>query len=59
MSHEESRFLPHERQQFVEVVGRGSTVAGSDAVGGIGRCQQAELLVVDEFPLLALLDALD
>ena len=59
MGDEESRFLPYQRQQFVEVVGGGCPIACGDAVGRVGCCQQSELLVVDEFPLLALLDALD
>ena len=59
MGCEEGGLLPDETQQFVEVVGRRSTVACGDAIGGIGGSQQTELLVVDQLPLLTLLDALD
>ena len=59
MSNEEGWLLPYQRQQFVEVVGCRCPIACGDAVGGIGSGQQTELLVVDEFPLLALFDTLD
>ena len=57
--HEEGGLLPNEAQQFVEVVRCWCTIACGDAIGGIGCSQQTELLVVDEFPLLTLLDALN
>lgn len=59
MGNEECRFLPHQTQQFIEVVGCRCTITGGDAVGWAGTCQETELLIVDEFPLLTLLDALD
>ena len=57
MRQEERRLLPHQRQQLVEVVRRGRAVARADPEGRGDRVQQAELRVVDQLPLLALLDA--
>ena len=59
MGNEEGRLFPYQRQQFVKVVGSRRAIARGDAVGRIDCCQQTEVLVVDEFPLLAFLDALD
>ena len=59
MCNEECGLLPNQREQFVEIVGGGGTVARSDAIGGVDRGQETETFVVDKFPLLTLLDALN
>ena len=59
MGDKEGRLFPHFCEQIVKVIRGRCAVAGADALSGIGRMEKAELTVVDEFPLLPLLDALD
>ena len=59
MSDEECRLFPYQRQEFVEIIGCGRTVTCGNAISRVNSRQQSELLVVNQFPLLAFLDALD
>jgi hypothetical protein len=57
--YEEARVLPYQREEFVEVVGGGSSVACGDAVTGVYTGEKSKALVVDKFPFLTFFNALD
>ena len=59
VSQEEGRLLPDQREQFIQVIGRRCAVTGADPHRRIDRVNEAELLAVDQFPLLAFFDPLD
>jgi hypothetical protein len=57
--YEEARVLPYQREEFVEVVGGGSSVACGDAVTGVYTGEKSNALVGDKFPFLTFFNALD
>ena len=52
MRQEEGGFLPHFRDEFVQIVGRRRAVPGLDALGIRHILQQTVVVVVDELALL-------